>query len=113
MATSRRHLLLAATLQLLGVGIVAAWVWALLPFWRRTGPAPGTGAQYGFVLVPTIGIAGAALATSAFLVSRVRRRDPARRTPATLAVLVLSAVAGCVLLAWFGWAAVVAFSPAT
>jgi hypothetical protein len=114
MANSFTVLRRAFALQLLGLGLVTLWLWTLLPRWRGTVPAPGAGEQYVLLLVPTIGIAGTALAIGTVLAGQVWHRDPSRRSALTLGAIVLGAIGACILLAWFGvMVFVILASPAT
>jgi hypothetical protein len=66
----------AASLRLAGflvgaaLAIAVLWWWALWPMLTRTGPAPGAGAQYVFLLLPTAALAAVAALGGATLAGR-------------------------------------------
>src|SRR4051794_23195104 len=102
MVSTRTQTRAATLLVLAGVAVLAAWGRALYPLWSRTGPAPGAGAQYVFILIPSVVVAAVLLATGTLWLARVRARDPAHRSAARLAVLALGIVATGVALYWVG-----------
>jgi hypothetical protein len=72
--------------------VAAYWIVELYPLYTHTGPAPGAGAQYVFVLIPSAALAGiASLAAVALLVPLMIRdrstRSAGRWTIAGFAVI--------------------------
>ncbi len=83
---------------MISAGISVFWLLQLYPLLTHTGPAPGAGAQYVFVLLPTLALATLVSAAAVALAGPVLRRDTSLRRPLTVAALASSAVLTVLLL---------------
>jgi hypothetical protein len=100
-----RRFRIATGLTVCAAGIVGYWIAELYPFWTHTGPAPGAGAQYVFVLIPTAAVACLASLTAVTLIVPDLRRNASLRSPlrVTVAIIALSmALMLCAFWANFG-----------
>ena|SRR5687768_9322403 len=107
---ARTQLRLASGLVTLGMLIPLAWYWALRPFLRGEGPSPGAGAQYVFVLLPSVALAAVALAAGCAVAYVAGRHAGGRHNALGMLLMFVGAVGATVLAVWL---ARVAFGMAT
>ncbi len=89
---------IAHWLTVVAAGIAVFWLLQLYPLLTHTGPAPGAGAQYVFVLIPTLAVATLVSVAAVALAGPALRRDASLRRPLTVAALASSAVLMVLLL---------------
>jgi len=71
---------LAYLLTAVAAATAAYWIVELYPSWTSTGPAPGAGAQYVFILLPTAALACLASLAAVGLSIPVLARDSSARS---------------------------------
>jgi uncharacterized membrane protein len=89
-------------LTVIAIGIVVFWLVLLYPILSHTGPSPGAGAQYVFVMLPSLAIAAILCLWSAWLAERALRRDHSTRTALNLATTAVATLVGIALSVWWG-----------
>ena len=98
--TSKARLRLAHAGTASAALIAGIWLYTLYPMLTRTGPSPGAGAQYVFLMLPTVGIATLLALGSTVTGAHVLRSDPQFRGPLHT-MLVFSSAALTTLLVSF------------
>ena len=98
----RTKLYSAHAVTAVSLTILAYWIVVLRPFLTHTGPAPGAGAQYVFVLLPTLALATIGCLASAWIGERILRRDRSLLTPFNGILVALAGFFGLWLLILFG-----------
>ena len=96
--TPRTRIWLATALVAMGVLIPLVWYAMLRPFLRGEGPSPGAGAQYVFVLLPSIALAAIALVAGGTL-AYLARQHPSRPLDTFAQLLIVLAGLGASVLA--------------
>jgi hypothetical protein len=98
--SERNRLFVATSLVLVGLLIPIGWYLTLRPFLRGEGPSPGAGAQYVFVLLPSIGLAVITLAVGSAVAFKAQRRTVTQHPALGLLLALLGAFGAIVLAAW-------------
>lgn len=94
--TERTARVIARTSTVFGSAISAFWVWVLWEYWNG-GPSPGAGAQYVFILLPTVLLAILMLAASTAWHAYALLQRAHERTPTNRMFLLVSAVGFSIL----------------
>jgi hypothetical protein len=99
--TDSNRIRIAHGLAVAAAGITVFWLVQLYPFLTHTGPAPGAGAQYVFVLLPTLAFATLASLTAVSVAGPVLWRDRSLRTPFSLAALIAGTALSLLLVVFW------------
>ena len=85
--------------------VAGYWTVQLYPLYTHTGPAPGAGAQYVFVLIPSAAVACVASLAAVTLAVPALARDATSRSSVRWATATVAVLTSAVLVAFWVHAA--------
>jgi hypothetical protein len=92
---------LARAASIVGLAIPVFWLVVLWDFLHHRGPSPGAGAQYVFILMPTMALAMILLGVSAAAHVQALARDPSARRPVNWMITGISGLGFLVMTAYW------------
>src|SRR5437588_1318405 len=92
---------LATVLTSFAVLVAVFWIIQLYPFYTHTGPAPGSGAQYVFALIPSAALAAIASLAAVALMLPMMIEDVSIRSPGRWTIVGAAVItAGIFVVFW-------------